>query len=104
MITKIQALVSLRLGAEWSWAGDNYADLDWLDQQQIKPTEKEINDELVRLQEAESAKIVEQNRLTAYRNESDPLFFKAQRGEIATQEWLDKVQEIKKQYPKKEQP
>ena len=100
MITKIQALVSLRLGSEWSWSGDNYADLDWLDQQQTKPTEKEINDELIRLQEAEPAKIAEQNRLTAYQNESDSLFFKAQRGEIATQEWLDKVQEIKERYPK----
>ena len=34
-------------------------------------------------------------RADAYRNESDPLFFKAQRGEISQQEWLDKVAEIK---------
>lgn len=36
----------------------------------------------------------------AYRNESDPLFFKAQRGEIEQQVWLDKVAEIKARYPK----
>jgi hypothetical protein len=42
----------------------------------------------------------EQKRLEAYRIESDPLFFKAQRGEIELQEWTDKVQEIKQRFPK----
>lgn len=37
-------------------------------------------------------------RAEAYRNESDPLFFKAQRGEIQMQVWLDKVTEIKERY------
>ena len=100
MITKIQALVSLRLGAEWSWAGDNYADLDWLDQQQTKPTEEEIDAEVIRLESLEPINIAMTNRLNAYRNESDPLFFKAQRGEITMQEWLSKIQEIKERYPK----
>lgn len=100
MITKIQALASIRPSAKWSWTGDNYADIEWLDQSQSKPTEKEINDELVRLQEAEPAKIAEQNRLTAYRNESDPLFFKAQRGEATMDEWKSKIAEIKLRYLK----
>lgn len=34
-------------------------------------------------------------RRTAYQLESDPLFFKWQRGEATKQDWLDKVQEIK---------
>lgn len=38
---------------------------------------------------------VEAMRLAAYRNESDPLFFKWQRGEVEKQVWLDKVAEIK---------
>jgi hypothetical protein len=42
----------------------------------------------------------EANRAEAYRNESDPLFFKWQRGEATEQEWLDKVAEIKVRYPK----
>jgi hypothetical protein len=37
-------------------------------------------------------------RAEAYRNESDPLFFKAQRGEVEQQVWLDKVAEIKERY------
>lgn len=42
---------------------------------------------------------VEAQRAEAYRNESDPLFFKSQRGEVTQQEWLDKVAEIKARYP-----
>lgn len=38
-------------------------------------------------------------RAEAYRTESDPLFFKSQRGEATHQEWLDKVSEIKLRYP-----
>lgn len=41
----------------------------------------------------------EARRAKAYRTESDPLFFKAQRGEATQQEWLDKVAEIKARYP-----
>lgn len=100
MITKIKALVSIRPGAEWSWSGDDYANLEWLDQKQNKPTEKEINDELAKLQSTEPARIAEQNRLMAYRNESDPLFFKAQRGEATLDDWKAKVAEIKLRYPK----
>lgn len=37
-------------------------------------------------------------RLQAYRDESDPLFFKWQRGEIEKQVWLDKVAEIKSRW------
>jgi hypothetical protein len=39
-----------------------------------------------------------QNRLSAYERESDPVFFKWQRGEGTQQEWLDKVEEIKARY------
>ena len=38
-------------------------------------------------------------RAAAYREESDPLFFKAQRGEATIDQWLAKVQEIKNRYP-----
>lgn len=99
MITKIDALVSLRPGAEWSWAGDDYNGLEWLDSIQSKPTEAEIDAEVARLDQLEPARIAKQERLNAYRIESDPLFFKAQRGEATMQEWLDKVAEIKARYP-----
>lgn len=37
-------------------------------------------------------------RAEAYRIESDPLFFKAQRGEATMDEWLAKVEEIKQRF------
>lgn len=37
-------------------------------------------------------------RADAYRNEADPLFFKAQRGDATMDEWLAKVNEIKTRY------
>ena len=46
---------------------------------------------------AESAQI---QRREAYAVESDPIFFKWQRGEATQQEWLDKIAEIKARYPK----
>jgi hypothetical protein len=42
----------------------------------------------------------EDNRHAAYVTESDPLFFKAQRGEATMEEWQVKIDEIKTRYPK----
>jgi hypothetical protein len=50
-------------------------------------------------QQADRAAQVEAQRAEAYRAESDPLFFKAQRGEATQQQWLDKVAEIKARFP-----
>ena len=41
----------------------------------------------------------QRNRATAYTNEADPLFFKAQRGEATIEEWQAKVAEIRSRYP-----
>ena len=38
-------------------------------------------------------------RAAAYATEADPLFFKAQRGEATTDEWIAKVAEIKARFP-----
>jgi len=38
-------------------------------------------------------------RAAAYREESDPLFFQAQRGEATNQDWLDKIAEIQARFP-----
>ena len=54
--------------------------------------------EIAQLQNAKAHE-VELMRADAYRNESDPLFFKSQRGEATVQQWLDKVAEIKARYP-----
>lgn len=55
--------------------------------------------EEVAQQQADRAAQAQVQRAEAYRTESDPLFFKSQRGEATQQEWLDKVAEIKARYP-----
>jgi len=41
-------------------------------------------------------------RQIAYSKESDPIFFKWQRGEATKNEWLSSIEEIKQRYPKPE--
>jgi len=54
------------------------------------PTAEEI--------EAQRMARIDAQRQAAYREESDPLFFKWQRGEADEQDWLDKIDEIKQRY------
>jgi hypothetical protein len=97
MITKAQAIASLREGAQWVLRGD---DLEWLDTNQTQPTEAEIAAEVARLTALEPARIATENRRNAYIAEADALFFKAQRGEATMEEWQAKVAEIKARFPK----
>jgi hypothetical protein len=91
-----KAIQSLRLGAEWTLRGDN---LEWLDQNQAKPTAEEIAAEAARLEAAEPLRIARQSRASAYTTEADPLFFKYQRGEATKEEWEAKIEEIRQRYP-----
>jgi hypothetical protein len=61
---------------------------------------REIAAENNKLTPEQKAQLNEVLRKAAYTVESDPLFFRAQRGEATEQEWLDKIEEIKKRYPK----
>lgn len=38
-------------------------------------------------------------RAQAYKDESDPLFFQEQRGEVPAGTWLAKIEEIRQRYP-----
>ena len=64
MITKVDALQSLRPGAEWVLRGD---DLEWLDKNQTEPTSAEIAAEITKLQTIEPMKadIAEAKKLLA---------------------------------------
>jgi len=97
MITKANALLSLRPGAEWVLRGD---ELEWLDANQSQPSDAEIDAEVARLTALEPARIATENRRAAYISEADPLFFKWQAGEATQEEWAAKRQEIKERFPK----
>ena len=63
MITKADALQSLRPGAQWVLRGD---DLEWLDTEQTQPTEAEITAEIARLQAEYEAKEYQRQRAAEY--------------------------------------
>ena len=52
ILTKHDALMSLKPGEGWSWAGFDYKDLNW-EGSSTKPTESEIDTELTRLNNLE---------------------------------------------------
>jgi hypothetical protein len=73
------------------WEHDGYW-LGWVDDPKpVSPTADQIRTQINSQNK--------QLRADAYRINSDPLFFKAQRGEATMQEWTDKVNEIKALYP-----
>lgn len=65
---------------------------------EVNPTQEQLDsiyEEII----GEKRQSVREKRLRAYRDESDPLFFKWQRGEATQEEWLAKVAEIRQLYP-----
>tara|TARA_R110000822_G_scaffold109132_1_gene238901 strand:- start:187 stop:618 length:432 start_codon:yes stop_codon:yes gene_type:complete len=59
----------------------------------------EATPEEVAQRKADQLASLKQQRAYAYTQEADPLFFKAQRGEILLSEWEVKVDEIRARYP-----
>jgi len=85
-------------GKEWSLSGVDYSGLEWLDASP-KPTQEELDALWSWTQTVANNTRQQEARSIAYRNESDPLFFKWQRGEGTEQEWKDAVAAIQARYP-----
>ena len=96
MITKADAIQSLRPNSEWTMTGGV---IDWLDSNTTCPTESEIQTELTRLQAEYDAKAYQRNRRPEYPDIGDQLddLFKA--GAFST-EMTAKIQAVKDKYPK----
>lgn len=71
---------------EYIWQQDEYT-LAWVDDEQALPPSEDL---ILANQKPERAE--------AYRLEADPIFFKYQRGEATFDDWLNKVNEIRKRY------
>ena len=98
MITKPDAIISLRPGAEWVLRGD---ELEWLDTQQTQPTEAEIQAEITRLQAEYDAKVYARSRAAEYPAIGDQLDA-LWKGGAAAEEMLAAVMAVKSKYPKPE--
>ena len=91
-------LNKIRPEAKWSLDDNRFETLVWLSDDE-PPTYQEVLDAWEEVEATIYNQRMERFRQEAYRNESDPLFFKYQRGDATKAEWLSKIEEIKQRYP-----
>lgn len=96
MITKPDALQSLRPGAQWVLRGD---ELEWLDTEQTRPTNAEIEAEVARLQAEHDAKAYARSRAAEYPSIGDQLDALFHAG-VFPAEMAAAIQAVKDKYPK----
>ena len=90
------AVKSLKPTSEWSWGGFDYADLNWLSSD-TKPTESEIDAEVVRLQADYDSKEYQRKRAAEYPSVVDQLDDIYHNGIDA---WKATIKATKDKYPK----
>ena len=95
-MTTVEAIQSLKPKASWVLQGD---ELDWHDTVQTKPTQSEIDAEVIRLQAEYDSQEYARNRKAEYDqlNQFEMQFDDDRDG---TTTWVDKINEIKARYPK----
>lgn len=94
MITKADAVKSLRPLAQWVLRGET---LEWMDTEQTCPTDAEIDAEIARLQAAYDAKDYQRKRAAEYPSIADQLDTLYHGGYDA---WRATIQAVKDKYPK----
>lgn len=99
MITKANAIQSLRPTAKWVLRGDT---LNWYDEEQTQPTEAEIQAEVARLQADFDAKQYQRNRAAEYPDFKDYLDGIVKGDAAQIQAYIDACQAVKAKYPKPE--
>lgn len=93
------AILNLRPGAQWILNGDNYEGLQWLDENQTKPTIEEIDAEVVRLEEEFNNKEYQRLRKSEYPSFEDQFDILYHGGYDA---WKSVIDFVKNKYPKPE--
>lgn len=97
----LQAILNLRPGAKWYIEGDSYDKLTWVDETQTKPTLKEVQAEIKKLEQEAAANKYKTQRAEEYPSIGDQLdaLFKAG---VFPKDMADQIQAIKDKYPKGE--
>jgi hypothetical protein len=94
------ALVSLKPNASWVLVGTDYSGLQWNDESQTKPTEAEVQAELVRLQAQYDAKQYQRDRAKEYPDFKDYLDGIVKGDTAQVQAYIDACNAVKAKYPK----
>jgi hypothetical protein len=98
MIDYALILVTNYPGAQWALNGNTYGGLEWLDDS-LKPTQEELVAAWPAVEYANQYAAVEAARLVAYEKDSDPIFFRWQRGDATEAEWRAAVEAVKIAHP-----
>tara|TARA_R110002074_G_scaffold50285_1_gene127965 strand:- start:27 stop:329 length:303 start_codon:yes stop_codon:yes gene_type:complete len=95
-MTTVDALQSLKPGAEWVLRGD---ELEWLDGSQTEPTALELSNEVTRLQGVYDGQSYARTRKAKYDLlNQDEMRFDDQANSTTT--WVDAINAIKAAHPK----
>ena len=95
------ALQVLRPGAEWSIGNNSYSQLDWLDTEQIKPTEEEVVQKIAELTYQQEVEVYKEQRAAEYPSIADQQDMQFHDAVNGTTTWKDAIQAVKDKYPKK---
>lgn len=98
MIDYTLILTKQYAGSEWTLDGNNYDGLTWLSDTP-KPSQAELDALWPQVNYDNQVAVVEAARLTAYEQQSDPLYFKWQRGDATEAEWRAAVAKVKADNP-----
>jgi hypothetical protein len=95
-----EALQSIRPGSQWTLRGDEYSGIEWISEDIDCPTEKEVNDEIARLQDAWN--LTEYSRLRAkeYPDFRDYLDGIVKSDQDQIDAYIAACQAVKDKYPK----
>ena len=103
-IKTIDALLSLKPGAEWVLFHDNPERIEWHDGSQTEPTTAEIDAERTRLQAIYDGNAYQRTRAAAYeevKEQLDQLYHDMTAGKLdATGEWHKAIKAVKDATPK----
>ena len=99
----VEAIQSLKPGAQWSLNGDDYAGLDWLDEEQTQPTEEQCLAEVARLQAAYDALEYQRLRAPEYPPITDYLDAVVKNDQAQINAYIAACQAVKEKYPKNRQ-
>ena len=95
--TTLDALKSLKPGAEWSIVGGT--EIIWHDTEQTEPTQSEIDAEIIRLQAEYDSQAYARNRKEEY-DQLNQFEMQFDDDRDSTTTWVDKINEIKGRHPK----
>lgn len=97
MIRIADALLELRPGAEWSIDNNSYAELNWLDTEQTKPTEEEVVQKIAELTYQKEVEVYKEQRAAEYPSYADQFDQIFHEGIDA---WKATILDVKRKYPK----